>query len=331
MNQERFEALHGEQWDAFDAWLAARNRAGRTRASAEPAPALPADDEIPRRYRALCQHLALARDRGYSTGLVDRLQRLVMRGHQFLYGARPEAGPKVLGFFAGGFPRAVRAARGPVLLAALLFFGPLIALTIALQVWPDFVHTLLPAKQVAAYEEMYDPGNRTLGRRSADGDARMLGHYIWNNVRIGFQTFAGGVLFGVGAVFFLVFNGVTIGAIAGHLLQSGHATPFLSFVSGHSALELTAIVLMGGAGLQLGRGLVAPGALPRRDALRERARSAVPLVAGAATMLVFAAFVEAFWSPITTLAPAVKYAVGIAFWILVLGYLLLAGRRVDAA
>jgi hypothetical protein len=48
---------------------------------------------------------------------------------------------------------------------------------------------------------------------------------------------------------------------------------------------------------------------------------------GAAMLFFFAACVEAFWSPLTTVPPQVKIAVGIAGWVLVLAYFLLAGRR----
>jgi hypothetical protein len=48
---------------------------------------------------------------------------------------------------------------------------------------------------------------------------------------------------------------------------------------------------------------------------------------GAAAMLFAAAFVEAFWSPRTTVAPFVKYGVGAAAWLLVLAYFALGGRR----
>ncbi len=41
-----------------------------------------------------------------------------------------------------------------------------------------------------------------------------------------------------------------------------------------------------------------------------RAREALPLVIGAACMLVLAAGIEAFWSPRTEIPPPVKYAVG---------------------
>ena len=99
---------------------------------------------------------------------------------------------------------------------------------------------------------MYDPANKRLGMRESDTDVLMFGFYIWNNVRIGFQTFAGGMLAGVGSAWFLGANGVIIGAVAGYLTQAGFGETFWSFVSGHSALELSAIVLSGAAGFKLG-------------------------------------------------------------------------------
>lgn len=321
MNQETFEARYEPQWAEFERWLDALAASRRRNAQA---PIVP-EQAVPKRYRMLCQHLALARDRQYSPGLVERLNRLVMRGHQLLYGAHPEAGPAVMRFFTSGFARAVRARYRSVLGASLLFFGPLGAIAIAIQLYPDLAYTLLPHEQVLAYQQMYDPANKRLGTRSAQADTFMLGHYIWNNIRIGFQTFAGGLLCGFGTVFFLTFNGIIIGATAGHLIQIGYATTFFSFVAGHSAFELGGIALMGAAGLELGAALVLPGALTRRDALKSRARLAVPLVYGGGTLLATAAFIEAFWSPLPA-APALKYAVGLALWAVLAVYFLFAGR-----
>jgi hypothetical protein len=47
---------------------------------------------------------------------------------------------------------------------------------------------------------------------------------------------------------------------------------------------------------------------------------------GAAGMFVVAAFIEAFWSPVTAFPAATKYAVGLALWVVVIGYLALGGR-----
>src|SRR3546814_19122766 len=91
----------------------------------------------------------------------------------------------------------------------------------------------------------------------------MFGLYIANNISIGFRTFAGGLLAGVGSLLVLVFNGVMLGTVAAHLQGIGHGGPFWRFVVGHAAPELSAIVVAGTAGLRLGLGLVAPGQIGR--------------------------------------------------------------------
>jgi uncharacterized membrane protein SpoIIM required for sporulation len=210
--------------------------------------------------------------------------------------------------------------------AALLFFGPLAGLIAVLQAYPEFVHYLLDPRQIAGFHEMYDPDNRRLGMREADTSLAMFGYYIWNNVRIGFQTFAGGLLAGLGTLWYLAANGVILGAVAGYLTQVGFGETFWSFVSGHAALELTAIVISGAAGFRLGLAVIAPGNRSRQAALVAAARPAVRLMYGAALMFTAAAFVEAFWSPLTGVPYAVKIGAGLAGWALLLAYLALSGR-----
>jgi uncharacterized membrane protein SpoIIM required for sporulation len=332
VRQTEFESRHAAQWDAFERWLArsALSRKARERLAqrlAEEAADELADAEVPAAYRALCSHLALARERGYGPALVARLHRLVLDGHHVLYGAK--AGPRAgaVEFLLRGFPRLVRREWRAVGLASLLFFGPLLGLLALIQFKPEFAAVVLSAGQAAEIEQMYDPGNDRLGRRGAEDDSLMFGYYIWNNVRIGFQTFAGGMLFGLGSLFFLLLNGVMIGTVLGHLTQVGLGAQIWSFVAGHSALELVAIAISGGAGFKLGGALLLPGLRSRRRALAEEGRIALRLMAGAAAMFLAAAAVEAFWSPLPMDDPRPKYAVGIVAWILVLAWLGLAGRR----
>jgi hypothetical protein len=72
--------------------------------------------------------------------------------------------------------------------------------------------------------------------------------------------------------------------------------------------------------------LIAPGAYTRAEALKENARAAVRLLAGAALLTFLAAFIEAFWSPLRGLPVEVKYAFGILMWLLVAAYFAFAGR-----
>jgi len=314
VRQAPFEAAHAREWQEFDLFLENKKNPPFDAA------------EMPERYRRICHTLALAQDRQYSPELVDRLNRLALRGHHVLYQNRRRESGRALEFVLAGFPRLVRAEWRLVLAAGLLFFGPLGLLIAVLQVYPEFVHYLLAPEQIAQFHQMYDPGNKRLGMREADTSVAMFGFYIWNNVRIGFQTFAGGLAFGVGSLWFLAANGVIIGAVAGYLTQVGYSETFWSFVAGHSSPELLAIVLSGAAGLRLGMALIAPGGLSRKSALMAAAKPAVRLMYGAALMFMFAAFVEAFWSPLTEVPFDVKVGVGLAGWALALAYFLLAGR-----
>ncbi|MBN2992756.1 stage II sporulation protein M [Pseudomonas cedrina subsp. fulgida] len=321
MKQSLFESRHQPQWQVFAEHLKQLEQ-GQAKASDIA--------DFPHQYRRLCQHLALAQERGYSSYLVDPLQQLALRGHQQLYRHRSQLAANVLGFVLADFPRLVREQWRFVLVASLLFFGSLVGIALLVYVFPDLIYAIVSPQQVAEMQGMYDPDASRLGRaaeRASSEDWMMFGYYVMHNTGIAFQTFAAGLLFGLGSVFFLIFNGLVIGAVSGHLTEIGYGQTFWSFVIGHGAFELTAIALAGGAGLQLGWALIAPGQLTRGESLRLGARKSVRMLCGAMIFLLIAAFIEAYWSSTTGIAPWVKYLVGAGLWLLVGAYLGLAGRN----
>ncbi|MGH8347047.1 MAG: stage II sporulation protein M [Pseudomonas sp.] len=320
MKQSLFENRYQAEWDQFAHLLEQLEHDRKVTGAGN----------FPRDYRRLCQHLALARERGYSSFLIDSLQQQALRGHQQLYRHRSRPGANVLAFILADFPRLVREQWRFVLAASLMFFASLAGFALLVYLYPELVYNLIPAEQVSEMQSMYDPVAGHLGRtaeRAASEDWAMFGYYIMHNIGIAFQTFASGLLLGLGSVFFLVFNGLMIGAVAGHLTYVGYGQTFWSFVIGHGAFELSAIALAGAAGLKLGWALVAPGRLPRAEALRLAARKSVLLVCGVMLFLLIAAFIEAYWSSMTGPSHQTKYLVGAALWLLVVIYLVFAGRR----
>ncbi|WET09603.1 stage II sporulation protein M [Pseudomonas sp. D3] len=320
MKQSLFESRHQPQWQAFAEQLTQLEQ-GKTKAG-ELA-------DFPHHYRRLCQHLALAQERGYSSYLVDPLQQLALRGHQQLYRHRSQLAANVLSFLLADFPRLVREQWRFVLIASLLFFGSLVGIALLVYLFPELIYSIVSPQQVAEMQSMYDPDASRLGRvaeRASSEDWMMFGYYVMHNIGIAFQTFAAGLLFGLGSAFFLIFNGLIIGAISGHLTEIGYGQTFWSFVIGHGAFELSAIALAGAAGLQLGWALIAPGHLTRGESLRLAARKSVQMLCGVMLFLLIAAFIEAYWSSTTAIAPWVKYLVGAGLWLLVATYLTFAGR-----
>ena len=151
----------------------------------------------------------------------------------------------------------------------------------------------------------------------------MFGHYIYNNISIAFRTFASGIVFTLGSLFFLTYNGIFFGAVSGHIVNLEYNSTFFPFVIGHGSFELTAIVIAGMAGILIGWSLIAPKNLTRLDALKLAALDAVKLMYGATLFLFVAAFIEAFWSSSTLMSNNIKYTVGSLLWLFVLVYLLI--------
>ena len=330
MKQEQFVARHQQEWLALEQWLA-RAPTRRRRRRQAPAAAAPSnvpvleDAAFPQHYRRLCQQLALARERGYSPQLVARLQQLMQQGHTALYRTPPFSWRTALAFLLAGFPRLVRSQAGSMWTALAMFAVPLIASFVLVQLKPELIHLLMDNARITEMERMYDPAAERLGRDSGT-DWMMFGYYIMNNISIGLRTFALGLLAGVGTIAVMLFNGVGIGAVAGHLQHIGHGGPFWQFVVGHGSFELTAIVIAGGAGLQLGMRVLAPGRQRRIDALVDGGRIGARLCLGVAAMLLAAAFIEAFWSSIASVPAWIKFSVAGVLWTLVLGWLALGGR-----
>jgi len=298
----------------------------------EPAREQAADQAVfPSLYRQVCLHLALARERHYPPALIERLDRLALSGHQAFYGARSRFLHNVAQFLIHGFPALIREHARLFWLATALLYLPILLMGLLVYFQPEMIYSLLDYYGVREVEEMYSAAGATEMKvgtgRVADTNLLAFGFYIKNNISIGFQCFASGLLFGLGSLFYLIFNGLRIGAVAAHLIHQGSAERFFQFVIAHGAFELTAIALCGMAGLLLGRALISPGRRRRSEALVHAAGPAIRIIYGATGMLLIAAFIEAFWSSGAYLPFTGKFIVGGLCWALVAAYFLFMGAR----
>jgi uncharacterized membrane protein SpoIIM required for sporulation len=275
-------------------------------------------------YRAVCADLMRARSAGYAAEVIALLDGLAARAHNALYSAPPHRLRAAWDLLARDFPRTLRRHRRFFALSAALFVLPGVLGFVGAFRSRAFALQILPAATIEqmekAYAEGFDKG------RTGDVDAAMAGFYVYNNVGIAFRCFATGVLLGLGSAFFLVYNGLVTGAVAGLVTVDGHGRNLFTFTCTHGAFELTAIVIAGTAGMVMGYALVDTGGRTRLGSIRDRGRDVAHLVLGTAAMLLVAAALEGFWSP--SRAPDhVKWAAAGVAYLAVGLYLARAGRR----
>ncbi len=320
-----FEQKYQNEWHELDGLLAAlsASRSWRRRR-----PVTAAGARLATLYRRACEQLATARARAYPAYMISRLEQLTQDAHQAIYRTDDFGLRRFATLMFADFPRAVRAHARSVWLAAACLYLPAIIMGLLVFRNPEWILSVVNVEQVAEFEAMYSTAADSIGRtRDADTDWMMFGYYVWHNTSLAFQCYAGGIFVGLLSVFALAYNGIFIGAIAGYLSQRGLGSTFWSFVATHSAFELTAIVLAGGAGMRLGYSLLAPGRRSRLQSLVHAARASVDVIYGVAFMLLIAAAIEAFWSSAPWLPHAVKYSVAAGCWVAVLTWLWRGGRE----
>jgi uncharacterized membrane protein SpoIIM required for sporulation len=284
-------------------------------------------DQLPRRFREICVDLSLAESRMYGGQLTERLNALVIRGYKVIYQTRRGSWEKVIAFLSAGFPRAVRRDWRLFWLCSAVFWLPFLVMMLSARGDLVWVQSILGTEGMQAMEQMYGSheGQITHLRETHGSNFMMFCYYINNNVAIDFRIFAGGMAAGLGTLFFLLFNGLYIGAAAGYVNHAGNPDAFWSFVAGHSSFELLGMVVAGMAGMRLGLAVLRPGRLPRVRAVAAAGREALPLICGAALLTTLAAVVEGFWSA-RLIDSQIKYAVGGVGWLLHIVYFLYAGR-----
>ena len=317
MTQQSFVSRREKFWDEFEAVVRGGKKEIKARAS-----------WFPLGYRELTQDLNTAKANGFDPSIIERLNSLVLEGNQILYSRRSWSLKAAADFFLRVFPRTVRSQWRTLGVALLIFYGLGIFFAFLCVRNPSMVFQLIGEDMVQNLELMYDPGSsHFLTPRDVSSDADMFGFYIYNNISIAFRTFAGGILAGIGSFIILSINGVFLGAATAHIINIGFGETFFPFVIGHSSFELTAIVLSAQAGLLLGYRFFFTRGLSRAASLKIAGKTALPIIAGAACMLVLAAAIEAFWSARHEFPNQLLYAAGTAGWIMVILYFTFAGRE----
>lgn len=306
------------QWERLSELLQRESRLTSKRLSAREVA------EVARLYRLAASDLAKARLLDAPEELIRYLNDLVARGHSFIYRSKPSSWGALRRFYGQEFPRLLRRRWPYVAAAAGVFLA--FALGAFVGVWLDSttVYNLLPESVI----QLVDSKPRRQGEVVWSENLRpVLSSVIMtNNIGVSLRAYAYGIVFGIGTVYILAFNGALLGALAAHFQREGMGFVFCSLVLPHGVLELMAIFVACGAGLRLGHVLFCPGELTRKGALVRSAPEALRLFLGAVPALVVAALIEGFITP-TALPAGFKLTVGGAAGAAALGYALLVGRE----
>jgi uncharacterized membrane protein SpoIIM required for sporulation len=281
--------------------------------------------ELGRLYRATTSDLAFARGRGYDRKLTEYLNRLTARAHAYVYGGSVESGTAwVARFYGQSFPREFRASFAYVAICIAITVVCSVVAYVIVRTHPGQAYALLPKELVpSAIQKSLHDSNFGFDRWTSPEVAAEI---IFNNVRISFLAFAGSVTLGAGTIYIIAYNGLMVGGVGALYTNAGFGYDFWATVAPHGVIELTAIQIAGGAGLLVAAGVLFPGRLRRRDAIKANARRAATLIWGVASMLLVAGTIEGFISP-QRWPPQTRIAIGAVTGVFLIFYFLRGGRH----
>jgi uncharacterized membrane protein SpoIIM required for sporulation len=266
-------------------------------------------------YRQIASDLSTARQDRTARTIQAELNRLLAQAHAIIYSRRKASIRPVWRFFEHEYPRLVLALMPFVLVSLLVFLAGVLLGTILTLVRPEFMHHLLGPALVETIErhEMWTHSVTSMAPQASSA-------IMTNNLSVTFTTVVAGITAGLGTLYLIGWNGILLGVI-GTACHSAHMSVSLwSFVAPHGSLELPAIVIAGGAGLRITRGLLFPGMYRRGYSLFLAGSESVRLVTGVIPLLVIAGVIEGFFSP--SGAPvALKFSVGALLFALLLLWL----------
>ncbi|WP_029904406.1 stage II sporulation protein M [Prevotella sp. 10(H)] len=239
---------------------------------------------------------------------VRYLNQLAGRYFINIYQYRKKDNGRFFRFWKTELPLIMYRYRKNMLYAFLAMFAGVLLGIFSLQQESNFASVVLGQGYVNMTLENIEKGD-PMAVYKDDSKALMFFGIGTNNIRVAFYAFILGILCSVGTVYVLFSNGVMLGVFQYFFYTKGLLGESASIIWLHGTLEISAIIIAGGAGLILGNSILFPGSYKRIDAVQRAVKDAVKIVVGLIPVFIVAAFIESYITRLTEMPLYLKLTI----------------------
>ena len=262
-------------------------------------------DEVAEVYNDLVADLAFAQTQYPNSPIESYLNNATLTLHNAIYRPRREKWSRVSSFWTTEVPLAIWNARRAMAVALAIFLVTTFIGMISTLGDHDFPRLILGDSYVDMTISNIENGDPAAVYQSG-GRFESFAMIAYNNLQVSMYAFVLGIFTVLGPAYILATNGIMFGAFTTMFFNEGVLGEAMMAVMLHGTLELSTIVLMGGAGIVMGNGWLFPGTYSRVTSFRRAARRGLKIVVGAMPIVVAAAFVEGFFSRYTDASSALR-------------------------
>ena len=250
-------------------------------------------NELADLYIQLTDDLSYARTFYPNSNTSQYLNQLAARTHRSIYKNKKEEKSRLITFFTREVPIAAYQSRKEIMLSLTVFLIATIIGMISQAFNPDYARIILGDAYVNATLDNIE-NNDPMGIYDSAEEGSMFFRISQNNINVALYTFLFGVLFSLGTIWFLFSNGIMFGAFQWFFIQKGLFWVSFSAIFIHGSLELSAIVIAGGAGIVLGNSILFPRTFTRRQSFAEAGKRGLKIFIGLIPVFCVAAFFESY-------------------------------------
>ncbi len=239
--------------------------------------------------------------------------------HQSIYKNKKESANRLITFWTLELPLMFRSAHKELLLSFCIFLLFVVIGAVSTHYDNDFPRLILGDSYVNMTLENIKNGDPMAVYKDADGTYMFL-RITLNNVMVSFYTFAAGIFSSLGSAYYLLRNGIMLGAFQYFFHQHGLLLETFLVIWIHGTLEISAIVIAGAAGMVMGNSILFPQTYSRMQSFMIGAKRGLKIIVGLVPIFVIAGFLESFVTRLTDMHDLLKLAIILLSLSFIIGY-----------
>lgn len=267
-------------------------------------------DEMAQQFTELVNDLGYAKTFYPHSKVTQYLNGLASKIYLGIYKNKREETSRFVRFWKTELPLTVRKYHRELLYSFLIFTALAVMAAFSAAHDETFVRGVLGDRYVEMTEDNIAKGD-PFGVYKDENKIAMFLRIALNNIQVSLLVFVAGIFVSIGSAWFLFKNGIMLGAFQYMFFAKGLGWPSVLVIWVHGTLEISAIIIAGGAGFILGNSILFPGTRKRMDSLKRGAKDGMMLMIGLVPVFIVAAFLEGYvtrysampqWLSITILA-----------------------------
>jgi uncharacterized membrane protein SpoIIM required for sporulation len=250
-------------------------------------------DRLAELFIQVTDDLAFAQTQYPESRVTKYLNSLASNVHRAIYKNKREERNRFITFWKMEVPQAVWESRKQLGYALIIFLiANMIGVVSALHD-DTFARLIMGDHYVNMTLENIKSGNPTQVY-SSGSEMNMFLMITLNNIMVSFRVFIFGVFASIGTGLQLLYNGIMVGTFVAFFYQEHQLAQAFPVIMLHGTIELSSIVIAGGAGFVMGNSLLFPRTYSRLASFKMGAKRGMKVVLGLVPFFIIAGFIESF-------------------------------------